>query len=83
MANTNFIIEMEKVSSPFKMADSIGEAPRYFGRRLGWRFKMPVGSNRSRTSDLTMTPKLAKMPKASGCSRLSDLTVSRSDLVRA
>ncbi len=76
-------MEMEKSVSPFKMADSMGEAPRYLGRREGWRFKMPSGSKRSRTSGLMRTPKEARMPRASGCACLRRLTVSRSSLVLA
>lgn len=35
MALTSFITETEKSWSPFRMADSIGEAPRYFGSNDG------------------------------------------------
>ena len=45
--------------------------------------RMPVGSKRSRTSDLMMTPKEARTPKAAGFSALMVLTVARSSLVWA
>ena len=46
-------------------------------------FKIPSGSNSSRTSGGIKTPKLARTPQASGCSVFMALTVVRSDLVRA
>lgn len=73
------MIETEKSVSPFKIADSIGEAPRYLGRREGWMFKIPSGSKRSKTSSLIITPKEAKMPWAVGWAAFKDFTVSRSD----
>ncbi len=77
------MMETEKDVSPARMADSIGEAPRYLGSRDGWMLRMPIGSNKSRMSDLIMTPKLARTPNASGCSVFKDLTVSKSDFARA
>lgn len=73
------MIETEKSVSPFRMADSIGEAPRYCGRREGWMLRIPSGSNKSRRSDLMRTPKEARTPWASGAESLRFLTVSRSD----
>ena len=75
--------ETENLLSPFKMADSIGEAPRYFGKREGWMFRIPSGSKTSRTSDLIMTPKEARMPWASGFLALISFAVSRSSLLLA
>ena len=76
------MMETEKALSPFRMADSIGEAPRYAGRSEGWILRMPMGSKRLRTSGLMSTPKEARIPKASGCESLRDLTVSSSAFVR-
>ena len=46
-------------------------------------FRMPSGSNKSRTSDFMITPKLARTPWASGFSSFRRLTVFSSDFVRA
>ncbi len=35
MARTSFMTETEKEVSPARRADSMGEAPRYLGRREG------------------------------------------------
>ena len=83
MAFTSFIIETEKSLSSFRIADSIGEAPRYFGRREGWILRIPSGSKRSKTSSLIMTPKEARMPWAEGLVFLRDFMVSKSDFSRA
>ena len=66
MALTSFMMETENSESPAKMADSMGEAPRYFGKRDGWMFRMPSGSKSSRTSCFIRTPKDARMPSAFG-----------------
>ena len=85
MEATSFITETLKEVSPFRIADSIGEGPRYVGKREGWMFKMPSGSKRSKTSCLMITPKEAKMPWSSPflSADLRRLTSSRSDFSRA
>lgn len=83
IAELSFMIETEKSVSPFRRADSMGEGPRYLGRREGWRLRMPMGSKRSRRSGLMMTPKEARTAGSLGRAVLRALTVLRSLAVRA
>lgn len=76
-------METENSWSPSKMAVSIGEGPRYFGKREGWILRMPSGSQSLRKSGLKRTPKLARTPWAEGWDCFRRVASGKSALVRA
>ena len=81
IAFASFITDTEKSLSPAKMALSIGEAPRYRGKREGWIFKIPAGSNAFKADSGIRTPNDASTPNASGCSFFSCIAVPKSALL--